>query len=107
MRYRGLMDLARKLESAGGAASGIGGDQGKLDANVLWAMAGVYRAKAQELRVVSPATQANLDAGCYDCGRGFGDLKAMAYRGGEIRYFCHYSNGRSCYNDRRGHYFDD
>jgi hypothetical protein len=42
---------------------------------------------------------------CFNCGD-TGRLKAQATRGDERRWFCHTAE-RSCYNERRGSYFDD
>lgn len=117
LRYRGLMDLSRKLDSAGGAASGIGGDKGKAHANTLWSMSAHYRAEAQKLRVpkstfpenrrlLTDLVQANKDAACHHCGGGIGEFKASAVQGDEERFFCH-NDVRSCYNERRGNYFDN
>lgn len=50
-------------------------------------------------------TQENIDAACHHCGE-TSDIKAMASKGDEVRYFCHNSR-KSCYNERRGTYFDD
>lgn len=48
----------------------------------------------------------NEAAACNNCGGGVGEFKASAWRAdkGE-RFFCH-NDTRSCYNERRGHYFD-
>jgi hypothetical protein len=68
-------------------------------------MAGVYRAQMMDLRVESPLVTANKAAACHHCGGGIGEFKASATRGNEERFFCH-NDERSCYNERRGNYFD-
>jgi hypothetical protein len=48
----------------------------------------------------------NLASACNHCGGGLGEYKASAWRRdkGE-RFFCHNAT-RSCYNERRGSYFE-
>jgi len=48
VKYRELMNVARRYDSLANRASGVG-HYG--EANRLWAIAGQHRAKAQELRV--------------------------------------------------------
>lgn len=42
---------------------------------------------------------------CHNCGD-TERIKASAWNGSEHRYFCH-DDDRSCYNERRGNYFDE
>lgn len=42
---------------------------------------------------------------CNECGRS-GDMMASASRGNLTRHFCH-NDERSCYNKRRGRYFEE
>jgi len=50
-RYRVYMGIYRTLQSLGSRVSGLNGEQGMKDANVLWAMSSRYKKLAQELRV--------------------------------------------------------
>lgn len=43
---------------------------------------------------------------CHECGATEGTMARATMSGRETRYFCH-NAGRSCYNVRRGRYFDD
>lgn len=51
-RYRMYVHLARQFNSLGNQVSGLGDHR---EANALWALAGKYKEKAQELRVDLPS----------------------------------------------------